>query len=362
LLTLLTTVLIFLISLAVVMSAAAWFTRRLEVLCDRLDFSPGVLSALSALGANIPNYVASIDALARAQTDVGLGIIIGSNIYNVAIILGIATFAAPGRAGIHMQSAESRDARTVGSYAVMVMLSTLLLVWLLPGMPVARANTPALFGSVLPVFIPLVSLSLFTALMLHIARRSHVPHAQKEEQDAQTSQTRTPDAHQERFYISPDPSTPFHGGSFSLIRLGAEIVLALVLALIGVIAMVQSGQTVTIDLHMPGLLAGLLVLAVATSLPNTVVVVILARTGRAVTCIEEIFSSNSINAALGIALPLLFWRAAQVDRLLRILDAPLMVALVLAVLLCVWSGKLSRVGGVLLLLSYAGWVAVHLWW
>ena len=49
---------LFLVSLLIVLSAAAWFTRRLEALCDRLDLSVGMLSILSALGANIPNYVA----------------------------------------------------------------------------------------------------------------------------------------------------------------------------------------------------------------------------------------------------------------------------------------------------------------
>ena len=35
-------------------------------------------------------------------------------------------------------------------------------------------------------------------------------------------------------------------------------------------------------------------------------------------CVEEIFSSNSINAALGIALPLLLWRALLQDHLLLV--------------------------------------------
>src|SRR6266849_125282 len=74
---------IFLVSLMIVMGAGAWFTRRLEALCDRLDLSAGMLSILGALGANIPNYVSSIVAIASGQQNIGLGIIIGSNIYNL---------------------------------------------------------------------------------------------------------------------------------------------------------------------------------------------------------------------------------------------------------------------------------------
>ena len=55
---------IFLISLVISIGASAVFTRRLEVIGDRFHFSPGLLSLLGALGANIPNYVASLAAAA----------------------------------------------------------------------------------------------------------------------------------------------------------------------------------------------------------------------------------------------------------------------------------------------------------
>src|SRR5262249_13184711 len=110
----------------------------------------------------------------------------------------------------------------------------------------------------------------------------------------------------------------------------------------------------------PAVLAGLLVLAVATSLPNTVVAVILVRTGRMAACVEEIFSSNSINAALGIALPLLLWRTFLQDHLLLLLDAPFILLLTLVVILCIRIGRLHRIGGLLLLLSYTVWVGLHL--
>src|SRR5260370_31689728 len=122
---------IFLISLLIVLGAAAWFTRRLEALCDRLDFSAGMLSILGALGANIPNYVASIVAIANGQQDVGLGIIIGSNIYNLAIILGISALAAPGSHGIRLRLKEKYDVLIIAYYAFAITLTTLVAIWLL---------------------------------------------------------------------------------------------------------------------------------------------------------------------------------------------------------------------------------------
>jgi len=124
--------------------------------------------------------------------------------------------------------------------------------------------------------------------------------------------------------------------------------------------MVRSGEQLTADVHMPAVLAGLLVLAVATSLPNTVVAVILVRTGRMAACVEEIFSSNSINAALGIALPLLLWRALLQNHLLLVLDAPFILLLTLGIIICIRAGRLNRLTGLLLLLSYTIWVGFHL--
>lgn len=329
---------IFLVSLLVVLSAAAWFTRRLEALCDRLDLSAGMLSMLSALGANIPNYVASIVAIAGGQLDVGIGIIIGSNIYNLAIILGISALAAPGSNGISLQLKEKHDVLIIAYYAIAITLTTQVAIWLLPRTPFVQF-TDAPLWSLIPLFLALIlTIILFSSLILHIVRRPHPSHARSIVKQEVTLQT-----------------TPA-----SLKRLIVEVLLALAVALGGVILLVKSGEQLTADVHMPAVLAGLLVLAVATSLPNTVVAVILVRTGRMAACVEEIFSSNSINATLGIALPLLLWHTLLQDHLLLVLDGPFILLLTLGMIVCIRIDRLNRITGIFLLLSYAVWVGLHL--
>jgi cation:H+ antiporter len=331
-------IVIFLVSLLIVLGAAAWFTRRLEALCDKLDLSAGMLSILSALGANIPNYVASIVAIANGEQDVGLGIIIGSNIYNLAIILGISSLVAPGSHGIRLQIQEKQDVVIIAYYALAITVATILVILLLPATSFVHSiHTPLLILLAL-IFAIVLALVIFGSLVLHIVRRPHPAHAEVIVKQEVTLKTVPP----------------------SLKRLIAEVVLALLIALGGVIVMVQSGQQLTADLHMPSVLAGLLVLAVATSLPNTVVAVILVRTGRVAACVEEIFSSNSINAALGIALPLLIWRTLLQDRLLLWLDAPFILLLTLSMIVGIRIGRVNRIVGLLLILSYAAWVGVHL--
>lgn len=323
---------VFLASLLVAMASSAWFTRRLEDICDLLDLPSSLLSLLGALGANIPNYIASIVAIAAGQVEVGLGIIIGSNIYNVAIIMGISVFAVRGKHEIVLSPKEARDARVVGIYALAIMLATLLLLWLLPRTAAAtRLTTPA------PLLVSALTLVLFLALAVHTLRRPHTHTHTATVAATATGQPRGKKA-----------------------RIVGEGLLALAIALIAVIVMVNAGQALTVALRIPPVLAGLLVLAVATSLPNTVVAFNLARSGRETACVEEIFSSNSINAALGIALPLLLWHAAPANKLLLWLDGPLMAALALVLFLCVLRRRLNHLTAALLLLAYALWVVAHI--
>ena len=330
---------IFLVSLMIVIATSARFTRKLEELCEALNLSIGILSLLSALGANIPNYVSSVIAILSGHEDVGIGIIVGSNIYNIAIILGLCTWLTPERAGMTLDVQEKRDVRVIAWYAFVITLLSFVVIFWLPGESLVTALHVSGFPAVLFSLTRVLVLGIFGALLVHILRRSH-------------GSAGTTLHHHEH----PAPKAPL-----SLVRLGSEIIFTLAIALGGVLVMVQSGQTLTADLHLPSVLAGLLVLAVATSLPNTVVAVSLVRTGEAAACIEEVCSSGSINIALGIVLPLLFWQGVLGDRFLLILDMPLALALVAGVLFFILRGRLSRGFGSLLLATYVAWVVLRFW-
>jgi len=332
----------FVLSLLLAIGASAWFTRQLEVLSDLWQWSPGLLSLLGALGANIPNYVASITAIIAGQMVVGIGIIIGSNIYNIAVILGISTFASPGRRGIVLLHTEAQDASLVGVLTLAMLLTTAIVVgdrfwqgWLPTGNPTFPVVHIVLIG------LSLLTLGLFSLLCYHaLQRKQHPDHKGQSERKKTTSyQTNI---------------------LWFKVRLLGEMTLALVLALGSVILMVQTAQSIAARIALPPAILSLLILAVATSLPNTVVAFTLARTGRASASVEEVLSSNSVNVALGIALPLVFWFNTQSNGLLALLDGPLMVVLTGITLLCIFRRHISHMTGILLVLVYIGWVILHI--
>src|SRR5947209_13107830 len=148
----------FALSLLITLRAATWFTSTLEAISDMFDLSASLLSLLGALGANIPNYVASIVAIAGAQFGLGLGIIVGSNIYNIAIILAISTFATPSRQGITLTLKEARDARLVAICTLAIMLTTLAGVCLLSLLPSHIADPTALFVTIVLIVTNILAL------------------------------------------------------------------------------------------------------------------------------------------------------------------------------------------------------------
>jgi cation:H+ antiporter len=339
-------IMVFVASLLLTVGASAWFTRRLEFIGDHLHFSPGLLSGLAALGANIPNYVAALSAAISGQAGIGIGIIIGSNIYNIAVILGISAFASPARQGMTLSPQEAQDAQQVGGLTLTMMVTTALAVaffsWKasLPHQAMPQASIALLAFN-------LLTLGIFGVLAAHALRQ---PKAEPVVPPVRSNHITT--------RSDPGRSARSRQGWETTRALG-EMVVALCLALGGVIVMVQTGQTVALDIHLPPAILSLIVLAIATSLPNTVVALTLTRTGRASASVEEVFSSNSVNAALGIALPLLFWSGLQSDRFLVLLDGPLMLVLTALALLCVRKQHVSRAMGLLLLLVYLGWIMIH---
>ena len=135
-----------------------------------LGLSVGLLSLLGAVGANIPNYVSSAVAIGTAHADVGIGIIIGSCIYNIAVILGLCALAVPGGKGIILDLQQRRNMRLIGRSTLAITLLSLLALALLPTMPKDSAlphHTLFLFA------VSLVALACFGLLVLHIFKHSH---------------------------------------------------------------------------------------------------------------------------------------------------------------------------------------------
>ncbi len=86
---------------AVLSLAASWLlVSRLERLGERLGVSEAVLGMVAALAADAPEITSAVTAISQHQQQVGAGVILGSNVFNLAALLGLGAVVA-GSIGLH---------------------------------------------------------------------------------------------------------------------------------------------------------------------------------------------------------------------------------------------------------------------
>ncbi|MGH3269596.1 MAG: hypothetical protein ACRDN1_11125 [Trebonia sp.] len=85
---------------ALISLATSWLlVSRLERAGERLGLSEALLGLVAALAADAPEVTAAVSAIAGHQQQIGAGVVIGSNVFNLAALLGLGAVAA-GRIGL----------------------------------------------------------------------------------------------------------------------------------------------------------------------------------------------------------------------------------------------------------------------
>lgn len=92
----LTAIVLLLISLLALFYGAGWLVRGSSSMAIRAGISPFVIGfTIVALGTSMPELVISLNTALHGEGDIAIGNIIGSNIYNICIILGISIIHFP---------------------------------------------------------------------------------------------------------------------------------------------------------------------------------------------------------------------------------------------------------------------------
>src|SRR5437660_981883 len=89
---------------AAVSLTASWaLVVRLERVGERFGLSEALLGLVSALAADAPEITAAAAALLQRQGDIGAGVVLGSNVFNLAALLGLGAIVA-GRIALHRRA------------------------------------------------------------------------------------------------------------------------------------------------------------------------------------------------------------------------------------------------------------------
>jgi cation:H+ antiporter len=323
---------VFIAGTAVALATSWLLVTRIERVGARLRASEALLGLIAALAADTPEITAAVTALTHHQQKVGAGVVIGSNVFNLAALLGLGAVVSGGIA-LHR-----RVVVLTGGIAVWVALASVIVsIHLVP---------PAVgLGLVLAVVLP------YAVIAGLGAKRVLAPCARSSGFRSWLSRAV---ADEESDLIGA--SHPRRGSMGD----GVVAVLALVVVVAGSVAVERAASSLGVRFGVPDIVTGGLVLAAITSLPNAVAAVYLARRGRGSATLSTAFNSNALNVAVGLLLP------ATVLGLGRRSDIQVLVAvwyLVLTgvvVLFAYRDGRLGRATGWLVMSSYAAFAAVVL--
>ena len=256
---------------AVSLLASFVLVARLERVGERLGLSEALLGMVAALAADAPEITSAFTAIAHHQQRIGAGVVIGSNVFNLAALLGLGAVVA-GRIGLH------RKVVLLGGAVAMAIAAVCTAVVL--------GVLPALAGFV----IGLVILALYLVVLSHEWLAGLLPpqlvrwlQSAVSEEEAELEAAIRPAR-----------------GTWKDSVIAASVLVVVVAASV---TMERSASVLGGRYAVPEIVVGGLVLAAVTSLPNAVAAVYLAARGRGAATLSTALNSNTLNVVAGLLLP-----------------------------------------------------------
>lgn len=302
---LLVQVLLLIIGFVMLVKGADWFVDGAAGLADRFGIPQLVIGlTIVAMGTSAPEAAVSITAALKGSAGIAVGNIVGSNILNVLIILGLTACVAT-------LSVARSTIRVEIPYMIAISLLLLLFGW--------TGNEITFWEGI----------ALWAAFLLYLGYLFRMSKQNKE----------TPPEE-----ASPQPA-------WKLILFG---VAGLVLIVWGSGVTVDAATALARYFGMSERFIGLTIVALGTSLPELFSSLTAARKGNAGIAIGNIVGSNIFNilfilGTTALITPIPFAAQFRVDTVIAALVGVLLLA-------CVWrSEKLSKPVGILMLAAYAAY-------
>jgi cation:H+ antiporter len=323
-------VVVFLLGLGLSLGASEVLVTGLGRLGGKLGLAAGLLGLLVALGADAPEISSAITALLSGAKDVGLGVILGSNLFNLAALLGLSSVIA-GR--LHF-----RRILVALDGGVALLATGVIALLLLAGLS--------------PIACMVLLAAIFLPYLFLLAAQPH-----------QVERLSLPPRLRHRLaliarLVHPDPGLNEPGRSASWAPVW-WIVPSVAAIVGGSYAMVTTALVLADRWHVSRPFLGTVILAAITSLPNAYAAVRLALRQNGAAVVSEAFNSNTLNLLAGIGVPALVVGSVTTVRG-SATDLAWVVGLTVVALGLGYAQRgLSRVGGVLLIAGYLLFLGVQ---
>jgi cation:H+ antiporter len=312
------TILLFVLGLVGLITGAELCLKAVDHFGLKWGVSPLIMGlTVVAFATGAPELAISIKAAFSGSADLVLGNIIGSNIANILLILGITAIISP-----------INITRRVIRIDVPIVITISVVVYLMS----IDGGLSTVDGVIL--LMGFLAYSYFTYVQIK-------NNSNEEEKEGETFQ----------YHLSPDE---LEKGTFFYIKNGGLLLIGLALIVLGSNWIVDSAVIIARILGLSELVIGLTIISIGTSLPEVATSLSAARKGNADIAVANVMGSNLYNVLLTLALTLIIApNVLEVSKDAITLDLPFMVLVSMACIPIFIAGfNLTRVDGALFLSYY----------
>lgn len=301
------------IGFAILIKGADWLVNGASSIATNFKVSKTLIGlTIVAFGTSAPELAVSISSLASGSTDMLLGNVIGSNIINILLLIGIGALICP----------ITVNKNTVKKELPILLLISTALVVLFLDMSLANAATNSITRS--DAIICLLFFAIFLYYLIVMAKRNREIKSQKSEK----------------------PQYKL-GKSFFLTVVG------LVGLVLGSQLVVNSASFLASTIGVSDRIIALTVIAIGTSLPELVTTVVAARHKETDLIVGNIIGSNIFNICIVMGLPVAIFGTITPESFQAIDLIMLVTSAVLLFILTRRDHKISRIDGALMLTIFA---------
>lgn len=313
------------LGIALLYGGGHYLVRGATAIALLLRVSTAVIGlTVVAMGTSMPELAVSLEAAALGSTDISYANVIGSNIFNIGCILGIAALITP--IAVERQTVKFE-------YPFMVLVAALVLLF---GRDARIDHLEGLFF--------LVSLLFFLTYVAWLARRE----VRGDEAIALEREVRRAARFADSTRTALWGNTALVAGGIVALILGADF-------------MIRGAVTLTRAWGIEERVIGLTVVAMGTSLPELATSIIAARRNEQEIALGNLVGSNIFNmlAILGMTATVfpvsVHPRSAAVDNWVMLGFCVVLFPMM------VWRRKVSRLDGVLLLAGFGAYMVWLVW-
>lgn len=304
--------LFFVIGLVVLYFGAEWLVKGAASLAIKYGIRPMIVGiTVVALATSMPEFVVNFFAALSGEDNLALGNIVGSNICNIALILGISSLVIP---------LSVTPSTLKKEYPIMMLVMVVFYVISLDG------TISQIDGAIL-----IVGLISFFAYLIRDTRRQSKPVATEIEASDQEED------------LSTMKRVMFIVGGMLGLSIGARI-------------MVDAAVTIAESLEISPIIVGLTVVAIGTSLPELAASVACALNKQVEMSVGNVLGSNLLNVLFVVGLVSMI-NPLQVDTASLEIHLPVMLAFCAVLLPIAWTQyEISRLEGSFLLAGFVGYI------